>query len=672
MYFRFLNQQSGNHSGKANQMSMYNRRQLTPRNGHTLIAIIFARISGGPRQKEASIEDQIDHGKEVIGELHDGKVELRTYEVKAKGERIDRKELIDLEKQLRTREIDVLVAEDIGRMIRGAEASRLVGIAVDMGTRVLAPNDCIDTAEDDWEQDVIQACRDHVGHNIHGSKRIKQKLLNRFRKYGAATPCEIAGYVKPKGAETFHDWIRQESATPIVREGAGLLKRTLNCSVVADYFNSVGYDPGKYCRKKDRKWDGKMVRRYYKNTLLSGRPCRGTRHTVKHHESGRRVSVPNPEGPIFIDVPHLAHIDPVEQDELNDALRRRNACRGRKKVNDVDIRYQVPRKSTSFPSQHAKCFYCGYQFVRGANGIRDHIMCSNSRNWHCWNSVGVDCALAASKVTYELSSMLYELDRFDDQFRELVRHAYQNDRDNPAERWRLLEKNEAKLESQTRNLMNAVAEFGPSPELSQKLDELKRSKLPLCIERQKLEKLKQRALSLPTSVDELREKFESKFAGLAIDSPVFGSLLWGLVPEFHVFLVRLLDGGHPLPRARLRLNLTDLCPDLLLIPELNSHLTKVVVIDLYEAPERERIRNEAVCLSTIGRKQRSIAAELTQPTSQAVVQKALALNQLMVERGLEEPYELLLAPPPDYSKLRRHLNDRYEFSQLDGYEAPAL
>lgn len=104
------------------------------------------------------------------------------------GESLDRPELPEIEAMLRTREIDVLLAEDIGRLVRGAEASRLCGIAVDHGTRALAPNDCIDTDDDSWEEDAIRACRDHVGHNSHTSKRLEQKLMNRFVKMGGAMP----------------------------------------------------------------------------------------------------------------------------------------------------------------------------------------------------------------------------------------------------------------------------------------------------------------------------------------------------------------------------------------------------------------------------------------------------------------------------------------------------
>lgn len=157
-------------------MLSHHDRPRTPRNGHTLVVGIVARISGCQNQKELSLEDQIDHGKQVVAEYYQGPADYRVIATKGKGERLDRPELAELEALLRTRELDLLVVEDIGRLVRGAEAVRLCGIAVDHGVRVLAPNDCVDTAEDSWEEDEISACRDHVGHNAHTSKRLKHKF----------------------------------------------------------------------------------------------------------------------------------------------------------------------------------------------------------------------------------------------------------------------------------------------------------------------------------------------------------------------------------------------------------------------------------------------------------------------------------------------------------------
>src|SRR5207249_3826647 len=154
----------------------------------------------------------------------------------------------------------------------------------------------------------ISACRDHVGHNAHTSKRLKQKLMNRFKKFGGATPREVYGYIKPPGAKTYADWLKDPAAPPFMLEGFRRLRETLNSSAVADWFTDNKVPTGKYCRSKV--WDGPMVRRLYENSILIGQPSRGSRHTVKHHETGRRVSVPNPKGPVYVSFPHLAYFEP--------------------------------------------------------------------------------------------------------------------------------------------------------------------------------------------------------------------------------------------------------------------------------------------------------------------------------------------------------------------------
>src|SRR4051794_14120149 len=94
-----------------------NRQVLKPRVGTTLIVAIVARISGCQNQKEMSLEDQEDHGNEIAHEMYDGPIEFRTIKTIGKGERLDRPELTDIEAMLRTRGIDLLVLEDIGRLV---------------------------------------------------------------------------------------------------------------------------------------------------------------------------------------------------------------------------------------------------------------------------------------------------------------------------------------------------------------------------------------------------------------------------------------------------------------------------------------------------------------------------------------------------------------------------
>jgi site-specific DNA recombinase len=241
---------------------------IVPRNGHTLIVGIVARISGCGNQTELSLEDQIDHAKDVVAEMYDGPTEFRVFATVGKGEDLSRPELEKIESELRKRELDLFFSEDLGRIVRGAEAVRLLGIGVDHGVIGLSPDDAIDTRDPDWEQNALEACREHVAHNSRTSWRLQQKLMNRLVKFGGAPACPIVGYIVPEEARTYNDWLKDESLTAMLNEGLAILKRTLNGEAVAEFFNKNNMPVGPYCRRK--KWDGRMALRLYRNDLLGG------------------------------------------------------------------------------------------------------------------------------------------------------------------------------------------------------------------------------------------------------------------------------------------------------------------------------------------------------------------------------------------------------------------
>ena len=133
--------------------------------------------------------------------------------------------------------------------------------------------------------------------------------------------------------------------------------------------------------------------------------------------------MPNPDGPVTRECPHLAHVDAALWDEVNARLDEANKGFGRKPVDGADPRHRVPRKRTRFPGQHARCHYCGRQYVWGGNGTTANLMCNGSRGRKCWNSVGFDGGLAARKVTEAIVDELGRLDGFDGQLRALVEEA---------------------------------------------------------------------------------------------------------------------------------------------------------------------------------------------------------------------------------------------------------
>src|SRR5262249_16082352 len=99
-------------------------------------------------------------------------------------------------------------------------------------------------------------------------------------------------------------------------------------------------------------------------------------------------------------------------------------------------------------------------------------MCSNSRARGCWNSFGAPCDLAGRQTMSSLTGILYELEGFDTQFRHEVEQAHRRAAGASDDDWRALDRDEAKLARDRRNLVDAITEYGPSPEFKRKHDEL--------------------------------------------------------------------------------------------------------------------------------------------------------------------------------------------------------
>ena len=254
-------------------MGRKSEEKLLPRDGHSLVVGVVCRISGCADQKEQSLEDQEDHARESIAELYDGPVEFRVIATKGKGERLDRPELDEIEAAYKSGDYDVFVFDDLSRLIRGGEAARLLGVGVDNDTRSICIDDGIDTIDETWEEDALNACSENVAHNQRTSKRIKQKMMNRFKKSGTTAKHPIHGYIVPDGAKSFDEWFKDETAAEHIHEGARILRRTLNGEDVADYFHNHRVPVGP-CAQNDR-WDGTMVLRFYRNPILKGLPQRG-------------------------------------------------------------------------------------------------------------------------------------------------------------------------------------------------------------------------------------------------------------------------------------------------------------------------------------------------------------------------------------------------------------
>lgn len=638
--------------------------QIRPRNGHTLVVCVVARISGGPNQKELSLDDQVDHAKHVVAELYDGPVEYRVVATTGKGERRDRPELAEVEAMICSGEIDLLVAEDLGRIIRGTDASDLCGTAVDHGVRVIAPNDAIDTAEDTWEEDVISACRDHVGHNSHTSKRLKQKLMNRFVLGRGAAARPIFGYIVPPGSKKYDDWRKDDAATPIYREWFARLRRDLSGALVADWLNRTSVPTGPYARSKV--WTGRMVLRVTRNPLLKGMPGRGFRRTVKHHKSGRRVSMKSPDRPKFYSCPELAHVPPEEFDELNALLKEHNAGMGRKSQNGRDPRAGVMRSRTVWPGQHVVCGVCGRLMYWGGHGQKEHMMCSGTRDYTCWNTATFDGVAAGTKLLNAFLQAIETVPDYDADFLAALRDLSAETMGGRAERLHAAEQAVARCDRQERNVADAIGDMGYGPILEEKYRQAQ-------AESRKARAIRDAILREPCEVPDLPPVAELKrvareVTDLGFDDPDFGRQMRLLVPRIAVLPYRPHDGGRVVLRAALDIDLSPLAGKAESF--LASKLRRTVVVDLFDPPQRVAFMEDVVRLRGEGRSEAEVAAELGLTVTAA--QDAAALARLTAAAGSTDPYVWVAEPPADNGRMTRHRHERYVFRPLDGYPLAPL
>src|SRR4051794_32921432 len=90
---------------------------LEPKNGFELWILATARIST-LQQDELSLGDQEALIRRWIDEHYQGRYKLVMISGGGRGERLDRKELRRLYEELETRRYDLVIAEDLGRIMR--------------------------------------------------------------------------------------------------------------------------------------------------------------------------------------------------------------------------------------------------------------------------------------------------------------------------------------------------------------------------------------------------------------------------------------------------------------------------------------------------------------------------------------------------------------------------
>src|SRR5262245_54978423 len=162
--------------------------------GRRLRILIYARYST-EEQHPSSIDDQIAYCEEFLRANGITDIEVIVLsDREMSGELVSRPGIDQVRERILARWPDLLLCEDTSRLFRHETAcGELIETAVDLEIRVVAINDDVDTAEDDWDDRLHQAARHHARANKYTSRRIKRRHEALWR-IGAAIGLLRPGY----------------------------------------------------------------------------------------------------------------------------------------------------------------------------------------------------------------------------------------------------------------------------------------------------------------------------------------------------------------------------------------------------------------------------------------------------------------------------------------------
>lgn len=637
---------------------------LSARNGHRPVGVIFARISTD-KQNELSNQEQAAKCREYITRRFGVEPEYRIIAGQGSGERLDRKELEELEAEIRSGRIDFVIAEELSRFSRRSTALDLCDRCEDYDVRLFAVNDGIDTFDDSWRDRAAMSTWHHERSNRDAAERITRSLRHRFET-GGIIQCVPFGFVKPPGTRLDSQLTKDPQTEPVVHEMFDRLRAGASYSEVASWLNQQGIKPGPFCRR--RRWNGAMVSRTIHNPLFKGVRVRNRHMTRRINRTGRHVTVKAPANMLKKRYcAHLEYLREEDYDALIAQLRERNAWCRRSPDGTRDPLAGRPKKLTKFPGQHLRCGICGRVYHWHGANTRRVMVCSGATDYRCWNSLyvnGKDCAKA---VLGRVAKELARLPGFQDVFGDLVREeAARLDEDRRTQQ-RALERRIAEAEARKANLLSAIESRPDNTSLLERLDDAEAALIRARYELRSLEQRPAIEVALPEA-DELRQQLAGLLVDAAGDDQAINRRLQQVIPKMFIVPYRTIDGGDIVPRVEFTLDLAALLPT-----ELKSHpaaeqFQKSFVVTVGRLPQRIEFHEQATALRAQGLTRLAIADRLG--LSLSACANALRINREMKAEGLDEPYRRLTELGASMNRLRRHRAKQFVFEPLDGFPLP--
>lgn len=654
----------GPYLGKRRDGTLFSPPLAPPRNGHTYQFIVVGRVSD-PRpgkQDERSLDDQQALWGQRLRDNVDVPYQVTVVNGKGSGELLEREEyqrLIDL---VESRKFDAVFAEDLGRVVRRIHAHLFGELCEDTDTRLVAPNDRVDTAQPGWREASIFSAFHHERSNRDTSERIKRTHRNRFMNGGCLRDLRF-GWLKPPGAKSDADLQKDPAAEPIYREWFRMLDEDdATFADVARWLKkmNVPLPPG----ARGDQWTGRLVANHTFNPQLKGIRERNNRTSKRVNKSGKYVSrKAPPELLLTRKVPHMAFFSEAYHDRVVGKVRERNRKYRRTDNPADDPCLNRPKKLTRYPGRVTFCWICGWPFVWGGHGQTDHMMCSGAREHRCWNGATFDGTAAAGRISSAVLAEVQSFPGFDPAFLAMLEEQGRYLDTQRQARIAELTNALAKLEHGIANLVAFVRDLHPSAGISEELRRLEQEKARVAGELELVRNTVASVVRIPP-LSEIQALVQESLNGLGAADAEFAVVMRKLVPRIVVFPVRLCDGGAMVLRAKFRLEIANLLPDRSTAELLRQPLARTVTVDLFDPPQRELFRQRILAARALGQTERNAAAACGITITAA--QRAAALQRKIDELKLADPYVPVSQPPEDLPKLRRHHHADYRFEPLPG------
>lgn len=637
-------------------MILRSKEVSPPKIGSRYRVLAVCRIST-EHQNELSLDDQLALYKGWLDRELPGPYTLEKISSRGSGEVLDREELLELSEKIESGEYDLVIAEDLGRIVRRIHAMVICESAVDTNTRVVAINDHVDTAVEGWQQSALFATFRHESYNADTSRRIRRSLRNRFLNGGVVGTLP-AGYVKPKAGATDLECSKDADAEPVFDEWFTRLESGQSFAEIAEWLNSIEFPTGPGADQKT--WNGTLVGQTTFNPLLKGLRVRNDRVSIRVNRTGRHRSVAAPpEMRLTREVPHLAFIEPACYDRVVNRVRHRN---DKYRAGIAMASDRRSRTNSQWPAQHVRCGICGRRYVRGGHGRKDRMMCDGARRYQCWNAMTVSAPQLAQTVCDELRHRVEQLPDFDDEWiRRLHEQARQLTLRQDQELSRL-QRDRGRISREVENLAGVIADGLQSQAVIARLRESEGRLADLDAAISQIHSRPEARIEIP-SADELRRIAADTFRDLSIESREFGRIMRDLIDDFFVLPYRLVDGGHIEPRCVFTVRLGSLngihAPADAPCMQLNC------MVDLTKQPQRAEHRQHVVELRRGGMSERDIARSLGITTTAA--QRAAKLQRDMDSLGITDPWRPVQSHTEAADYFKRISHPRHEFKPLEGF-----